>query len=1304
SSPRTDQAAPAEWGLERLRDFQDTLPCGLYEGIYDDIDLKVYSRGASLKYDLIVHPGGDVSDIKISYRGADTVQRSGASTLEILCGGLTLMEGPLICYQESVVESRYILDGNTIGFDIPSHDPQKELIIDPLLLASSYVGGNNWDRYPKVEMDHLDRPVIAMSTDSTNMPTSAGSYSTFNRGETDIFVAKFSKDLSSLISSTYFGGSDYEELGGISISSSGRIHISGGTNSTNMPVTSGSYMTSARGGMNAFAVCFPPDMSSLYYSTYVGGDLVDRSTDIDVDGDGAAYLTGITYSTDFPVSSNAFQRTRSGYFDTFVTKLLPDGSDVAYSTLIGGDGELWGERSEALVVDSSGRAIISGMTVSDGYPVTEGSYTTDFGFYMGFVTMFSADGSSLEFSTLFSNGTYIHAMDLGPDNSIFITGRTVSVAGDFKITADAYDRNLAGKEDAFFSVLNHNGSALQYSTYLGADEKYMDQDEFEELERAWDIKAGVDGRVYVVGETDSIRFPTTMGAFDRNLNDREGFVTIFSPNWSVIEYSSLIGGREQDTVSGVAINASRGMYICGDTYSNYPNHDFPVTEGAYDQSFSSAYDSYLARFKLDSFPPGAPTDLSYFSEDSFINLTWSPPSSDGGEEIISYRIYRGNSPQTDDMSYMAMVDPDILVYNDTSPQNGRTYYYGIRAENVVSQGEWSTLSAVASTSPGAPIIYKVGRSDGALNISWYRPNDDGGIQDLSYNLYMGENATALSRIATDIDEEWYNITGLVNGRSYHIGVSARNWRGEGPLSDIVRAVPQRPPSSPRDLEASLSPFRVHLTWKPPLENGGSGNITYEVLMGENMSAIRSVVRDLNITQTEVQISTIGKEMLVFVRAWNELGPGDRSDILLITPLGDLSRPLNLSASEGGDHINLTWKPPVYSGGARNMTYVIYQGWNRTNLTVLEMGINTTGYTVNPVIPGREYFFAVAAFNSAWEGGLSEIVSVIPYQVPSRPTGLAGRIGNGFVNLSWEPSLFMGGDDNVSYKIYMAEGNGSFGYLYWTNLNETMVRGLANGVDYSFYVRARNIKGDSLRSEIIVLRPLTIPSRPRNPYYYDDDGILNVTWDEPLDNGGSNLTRYSILVGSNESNLEPFIENITSRYHVLSGLNNGERYYIRIIAANEMGNSPPSELLIGIPMKLPSAPLNLNITWQEGSVLIKWDEPEDLGGGDVYYYHIYKGPDPGNMTKLRSVSGAFLEYYDLDIDGDETYYYKIACETTKGRGPPSEVFKLEPIIEGSKEIDLPLPVIAGASIFLVVIIAVVALLARRKKSMEWNIEE
>jgi hypothetical protein len=340
----------------------------------------------------------------------------------------------------------------------------------------------------------------------------------------------------------------------------------------------------------------------------------------------------------------------------------------------------------------------------------------------------------------------------------------------------------------------------------------------------------------------------------------------------------------------------------------------------------------------------------------------------------------------------------------------------------------------------------------------------------------------------------------------------------------------------------------------------------------------------------------------------------------------------------------------------------------------------------------------------WEGPLSDTVSTTPYLAPTPPMNLRGSIGNGLVNLTWEAPIDLGGDDNVTYEIFLAEGDGTLNYLRWLNSNQTIVRGLENGLEYTFSVRAYNIKGRSGFSNHLILKPMKVPSSPRDLKYIDGDGILNLSWESPNDHGGSDSITYTIYMGKNESHQDPIIENITVTWYLIEDLVNGEIYYITVAAWNEIGPSGDGAEIMGVPLTFPTPPVNLNITWQGDHVLVKWDPPEDDGGSDVWLYFIFRGRDPGNMTRIKEIQGSYLSYIDRDVEKDTDYYYHIVCETSRGRSKPSEPFLLEYPTEEVEEFDLKLPLMIGGGVLILIVIILGLILVSRNRRKDWDWEE
>ncbi|MEA3559779.1 MAG: fibronectin type III domain-containing protein [Candidatus Thermoplasmatota archaeon] len=1251
---------PSKW-VSGVRSHDSLFFSDLYPGI----DLSLYSKNGGLKYDLIVHPGSNPNIIRMEYHGIDSLDLINDDRISVRCGNMRLLDGPVLSYQEEmIVGSHFHLENSEISFSIEEYDETRDLIIDPLLLASTYLGGNDWDRGQRVKVDPWDRPVVAGTTDSTNFPTTIGAFSSYNMGETDIMVNRLSDDLSSLQTSTYIGGSSYDRLYDIDISSDGNVFICGSTNSTDYPTSAGSYRESSPFSRNGFTTSFNLALSDLNYSTYIGGNDVDIARDIAVDLSGNAYVTGKTFSSDFPTTNGAYQENLLGEHDAYLLKLNSEGTDVLFSTLIGGEG--WGEEAYTVVVDENGYPSIAGSTVSDDYPTTNGTLEETYGFYMGFLTRFERNGSALNFSTYFANGTWIYSMDLGPGNDYYLTGMTRSIAGDFPATINAVDRDLSGEEDAFFSRISSDGKVNKYSTFLGANELQGNPPNMDYVEAGLDIFAGPSGRAYICGHTDSFGFPTTMGAYDTNRNGQDSFITVISTNGSRIDYSTFLGGSDEDEATGLAMNGSNGMYVVGNTYSNYPGHDFPTTNDSYDRSFSGGYDGYVTRFKLDSYVPEAPKDPIYFSEDSFVNLSWNEPTYDGGEPIDGYHIYRG--VRTNNIYRIGSVSFDEFSYNDTYAVNGIYYTYRIKAHNKVGYGPGIDLKAMASTHPGAPSSLTTNPGNHHINLSWSRPSDDGGINYLTYSVYSGNSPGHFTLYAEGIEEDFYNITQLLNGKEYYFAISACNWRGKGPLSDIANDIPLDVPSEPTNLSFIIEPFKIILSWSPPIETGGSDNVTYRVYSGNNMTYLverASWIYETTIDLPEVEI---GQRKIYFVRAENEQGIGKRSEIVEITPLGDLSGPYELIAVEKGDHIDLKWQTPDLSGGAKNLTYIIHYGDNGSNLSLRIYDVNTTTYSLYGTITGTTYYFKVQADNSNFQSPLSEMVSATPYMDPSEPLGLTAFHGDGKVELEWSPPLDYGGCVSITYEVLMGFEHGILSPLREVNSNITVIKKLKNGVDYNFSVRAINIKGKGPASKEVTARPMSVAGKPRNLLYEEGDGFLFFRWDEPMTSGGSFNITYDVYFGKNRENLSLIHQNLDMTEIMIGELTNGILYFIYVIAINEEGPSESTSIIPAKPMTFPSEPTLLNLSFELEGVKITWSEPENTGGGDIWYYKVFRGASPGEMVLLEKISGSLLTYLDRDIDQDAIYYYGVKVETSFGESDmagPEEILTAEMEPENSK---------------------------------------
>ncbi len=367
--------------------------------------------------------------------------------------------------------------------------------------------------------------------------------------------------------STRLGGAANDFAIAIAVDEAGNAYVTGQTVSADFPAMPGTYDTEHSGGADAFVAKVDPS-GELEYATLLGGSRSEAGLAIAVDGEGQAYVSGGTASADFPTTSNAFDTTHSGYEDVWVAKLDRTGSNLLYSTFLGGS-EIAGDFGAAITVDRAGHAVVSGGTGSPNFPTTPGAYDTT---HNGrptvldvFVAKLDSDGSRLVYSTFVGGICFEAATDiaLDPSGNAYVTGSTSSPA----FPADRGGRAPRPKaaEDVFVMKLNRAGSKLGYSTTFGGDA----------LDRAQGIALDDGGSAYLTGWTESADFPTTKGAFERRFHGGEdAFVARLDRRGSELVYSTYLGGGGLDRGRGIAVDREGSAYVAGAAGST----DFPVTK------------------------------------------------------------------------------------------------------------------------------------------------------------------------------------------------------------------------------------------------------------------------------------------------------------------------------------------------------------------------------------------------------------------------------------------------------------------------------------------------------------------------------------------------------------------------------------------------------------------------------------------------------------------------------------------------------------------------------------------------------
>lgn len=600
-----------------------------YKNVYPGIDLVYYGNHRQLEYDFAVSPGADASAIQFEIKGAREIEIDPEGSLILKTNhGQLRFQSPTI-YQESngarvPLQGEYVLKSATrVGFQVANVDSKKPLVIDPVLVYSTYLGGSGNDQPTGIAVDGNGNIYVAGFTDSTDFPLAT--LGSLPPGTNHVFLAKFNSAGSNLIYVDYIGGNGEDDGYALTLDSAGEAYIAGSTASSNFPVVN-AYQPTYPGAFNAFLTKISVDGSSLLYSTYLGGNGSDIPSSIALDGSGNMLVAGNTSSTNFPVA-NAFQPTVSpnqgGYYGNygFVTKLTPDGSSLVYSTYFGGNSNVpyncggtpcWGSPSSAiqgLALDAAGNAYIAGNTNTYNFPITLGTYSaadnTQLNATVGFVSKFNSTGA-LDYSTYFyeSSGrlTSLGGIAVDASGSAYVAGLAFS-DGTFPITSTGIcDPSTygIGCSYAFVTKFDPLAERLLYSTFLGPNN----------YSTPAAISLDQNNDAYVLASTSSNSFGIVNG-LETYAGGNDILLAEIDPVAGSEPLATYLGGSADERAAAMAIDGSGNIYLTGTTDST----DFPTTQGAFQRQLGGNSDAFVMKIGPVAAPSVslAPSALQYSS-------------------------------------------------------------------------------------------------------------------------------------------------------------------------------------------------------------------------------------------------------------------------------------------------------------------------------------------------------------------------------------------------------------------------------------------------------------------------------------------------------------------------------------------------------------------------------------------------------------------------------------------------------------------------------------------------------------------
>jgi hypothetical protein len=572
---------PAKWrtGIPHYEKVQ----C---KDIYAGIDLVYYGNRDQLEFDFVVSPGANPELVRLTFEGSESIRIDENGDLVIHTSDREVKLRTPTTYQvrdgqRRVIAAQYGITGeNEVSLQVAAYDKRSALVIDPVLSYSTYLGGSDEDFGLNIATDNAGNAYVSGYTVSTNFPLQGHSLLNSSQGGVDAFVSKFGPT-GVLLYSTYLGGNGDDFGLSITADYSQNIYVTGQTYSTNFPVKN-ALQSSSGGGSDAFVTKLNRS-GELDYSTYLGGNSDDVGTFIAVDPAGYAYITGQTLSTNFP-TENALQSANAGGSDAFVTKLNPSGSELVYSTYLGGSGN--DDEAYGIAIDQFRNAYVVGYTNSGDFPTKNALQPYPAGGYDAFVTKLNSSGSALVYSTYLGGSGDDNGLDIAVDRlgNAYVTGGTQS--SDFPTTAGAAQPQLNGFGNAFISKLNAEGSLLVYSTYLGGSTF-----DFARGIGVQDLPFGTSA--YVSGLTCSTDFPVVNALQPTPGGNCDAFVTKLSPSGASFAYSTYLGGSDFDMSHGIAVDLQGNAYVAGATYST----DFRTVK-AYQPNAGGNGDAFVTKIAL----------------------------------------------------------------------------------------------------------------------------------------------------------------------------------------------------------------------------------------------------------------------------------------------------------------------------------------------------------------------------------------------------------------------------------------------------------------------------------------------------------------------------------------------------------------------------------------------------------------------------------------------------------------------------------------------------------------------------------
>lgn len=640
-------------GTVRVNRFQGSDPTQWHKDIatFSSVDLgqawpgigvSLAAHGSNVEKLFTVAPGADPDHIRLSIDGTDGLRLAPDGALIAGTGhGDVAFTAPIAFQHDSAgtrvkvpVHYALLADRRGYRFEVGDYDRTRPLVIDPLLQAT-YLGGSAADEAFAIALDADGNILVGGFTASSTFPGTTGGLQSTLAGSTDGFVSKFSSNLTTLLQTTYLGGSSDDQIRSMRVDAAGNIYVGGNTSSTDFPSTVGGLQPAKAGGVDAFIAKLSGNMATLQQATYLGGggDESDGGlVSMAFDAGGNLLVAGTTQSGDFPGRTGGGRPNHAGARDAYISRVTSDLTTLLQSTYYGGSGL---DFASVIAVDGNGKVLITGVHNSTNLPMPGGgAQVTNGGTYDGYIARFSADLTTLEQATYFGGNGDENTAALALDSAghVFIAGYTAST----NLAAGGSAQSAGGGSvDVFVARLSADLSAVQKVTYYGGNG----------FDLASTMVIDAAGNVIVAGTNESSNLPGTASGYQSVYsNNSDGFIAKFNNDLTVLTQATYFGGSGREDIRAILIDGGGNYVIAGTTASNNLTG---TTGGAQPVFGGGATDAFVARFTANLLaapivsnvsPTTGPATGSTSVVITGTNLTGATAVSFGGSAAASFTV------------------------------------------------------------------------------------------------------------------------------------------------------------------------------------------------------------------------------------------------------------------------------------------------------------------------------------------------------------------------------------------------------------------------------------------------------------------------------------------------------------------------------------------------------------------------------------------------------------------------------------------------------------------------------------------